>query len=178
MGEFDVALEDIFTNGTPVQEAKWYPLESRRTGKKKSVVTGEVLLGFQLVDSSNAAASPTQIMQKFMGIAGTSPSPDEEDDDLQRTDSGEQEEQESDKEDASDEPQDESKKAEVAEKRRKRLRLARLKRKAKQRGYEFTGNSEVAGVLFLEITKITDLPPERNSKYSVRLICLGLRPDE
>ncbi|KAF2809057.1 uncharacterized protein BDZ99DRAFT_499382 [Mytilinidion resinicola] len=160
MGEFDVALEDIFTNGQSSQEPKWYPLESRRTGKKKSVVTGEVLLQFSLVDTSNASATPQQILAKFMAIAGTSPSLDEDEDDLLRTDSGDLEEQDDDdQEDASDEPQDEVKKA---EKRRKKLRLARLKRKAKQRGYEFTGNSEVAGVLFLEITKITDLPPERN----------------
>jgi len=106
-----------------------------------------------------------------MGFAATSPSPDDEDDEaLLRTDSGEQDdqdEQDEDQEEISDEAQDESKKAEVAEKRRKKLRLARLRKKAKQRGYELTGNSEVAGVLFLEIVKITDLPPERNGMSTI-----------
>ena len=45
----------------------------------------------------------------------------------------------------------------------KRGKLARLKSRAKQRAYELSGYSELAGVLFLEITKVTDLPPERNS---------------
>jgi phosphatidylserine decarboxylase len=45
--------------------------------------------------------------------------------------------------------------------------LAKLRRKAKQRAYEFSGKTEVAGVLFLEIQKITDLPPERNGKSAI-----------
>ncbi|KAF2190196.1 hypothetical protein K469DRAFT_699807 [Zopfia rhizophila CBS 207.26] len=163
MGEFDVILEEVFQNGSPTQEPKWFPLESRRTGKKKSVVTGEVLLQFSLVDTSNPSATPEQIIQKFMGFAATSPSPDEEEDEaLLRMDSGEADEQEDDEEEGSDEIHDESKKAEVQEKRRKKLRLAKLKKKAKLRAYEFSDKTEVAGVLFLEIVKITDLPPERN----------------
>jgi phosphatidylserine decarboxylase len=72
---------------------------------------------------------------------------------------------EADEEDSSDEALDESKKAEKREKRRKKLRLARLKRKAhKLRSYEFSDKTEVAGVLFLEITKVTDLPPEKNGR--------------
>ena len=57
---------------------------------------------------------------------------------------------------------DESKNQETVEGKRRRKRMAILKRKAKQRGYEFTNGSDVAGVLFLEIQRITDLPPERN----------------
>ncbi|KAF2466049.1 uncharacterized protein BDR25DRAFT_306271 [Lindgomyces ingoldianus] len=164
MGEFDVILEDVFQNGNPTQEPRWFPLESRRTGKKKSVVTGEVCIQFSLMDASNPSASPEQLIQKLMGFAATSPSPDDEDEEsLLRMESAEVDEQEEEEEeDGSDEVQDESKKAEVREKRRKRLRLAKLKRKAKLRAYEFSGKTEVAGVLFLEIVKITDLPPERN----------------
>lgn len=51
---------------------------------------------------------------------------------------------------------------EAIEKRDKRRRLARLKRKTKAKAYQYSGLSDVAGVLFLEIQKITDLPPERN----------------
>lgn len=50
------------------------------------------------------------------------------------------------------------------EKRKKRLRLAKLKKKTKARAYEFTGGSDILGIVFLDITKITDLPPERNRK--------------
>jgi phosphatidylserine decarboxylase len=168
MGEFDVILEDVFQNGGVNQEPRWYPLESRRTGRKKSVVTGEILLQFSLLDPANPSAAPEQIMQKFMGLASSTPSPDEEEDDiLLREDTGENEDQE--EEESSDEAQDESQKAEKNEKRRRKLRLAKLKKKAKLRAYELSDKTEVAGVLFLEIVKITDLPPERNSKLSMVL---------
>ena len=72
---------------------------------------------------------------------------DEEDDDL----------------DTSDETEGPSK-TDDPEKRKKKLRLKRLKRKTKARVYEFTGGSDVTGIAFLEISKITDLPPERNGK--------------
>ncbi|KAF2705889.1 hypothetical protein K504DRAFT_413857 [Pleomassaria siparia CBS 279.74] len=162
MGEFDVILEDVFHDSNPVQEPRWFPLESRRNGKKKSLVTGEVLLQCTLVDTSNPSAHPEQIMAKFMGYA-TSGSPDEDDDEaLLRMESGDGDGDDHDDEESSDEPLDESKKAEKREKQRKRLRMAKLRKKAKQRAYEFSGKTEVAGVLFLEITKVTDLPPERN----------------
>ena len=50
------------------------------------------------------------------------------------------------------------------EKHKRRLKLARLKKKATEAAYEFSGLSDLAGVLFLEIQKVSDLPPERNSK--------------
>jgi phosphatidylserine decarboxylase len=166
MGEFDVILEDQFANALTLQEPRWFPLESRRSGKKKSVVTGEIQIQFSLVDTSNPSAPAEQLVQKFLAIAGASPSPDEDEAEmLLRADSNNTDVD--DDEESSDEAQDESKKAEKREKRRKRLRLARLKKKAKQMsGYEYSSNGDVAGVLFLEIQKITDLPPERNGEYS------------
>lgn len=55
-------------------------------------------------------------------------------------------------------------------KKKKRRRVARIKRKTKQRAYEFSGMSDVAGVLFLEVQKITDLPPERNGTAAATYI--------
>jgi phosphatidylserine decarboxylase len=165
MGEFDVILEDVFVNAQTVQEPRWFPLESRRSGKKKSHVTGDIQIQFSLVDASNPNASADDIMRKWMSFTTNTPSPDEDEDDeeLLRSESADMENAQTDDEDSSDEPQDESKKAEKREKRRKKLRLARLKRKAnKLRAYEFSDKTEVAGVLFLEITKVTDLPPEKN----------------
>ncbi|KAF2453627.1 phosphatidylserine decarboxylase proenzyme [Lineolata rhizophorae] len=158
MGEFDVGLDELFGSGQVSHEPKWYPLESRKTGRKKSVVTGEVLLGFSLIDPSNASASPQEILQKLSLIATSSPTIDE-DESLSRIDSGELEDEE--EEETSDET-DDSKKPETVEKRRRRMRLKRLKKRATLRGYEFSGTSDVAGVLFLEVIKITDLPPEKN----------------
>lgn len=50
------------------------------------------------------------------------------------------------------------------EKHKRRLKLARLKKRAKDAAYEFSGLSDLAGVLFLEIQRVSDLPPERNSE--------------
>ncbi|CAN9300316.1 phosphatidylserine decarboxylase proenzyme [Alternaria alternata] len=162
MGEFDVILEEQFQNGLTQQEPQWFPLQSRRSGKKKSVVSGEIQIQFSLIDPVNLAATPEQILQKFFAIAGQTPSPDEDEGELlMRGDSNltDAEEDES----SSDEAQDESKKAEKREKRRKKLKLARLRRKVKSKtGYEYSSNGDIAGVLFLEIQKCTDLPPERN----------------
>ncbi|GME43644.1 C2 calcium-dependent membrane targeting [Neofusicoccum parvum] len=160
MGEFDVALEDIFTSNNARSEQKWFPLQSRKSGKKKSEVSGEVLLQFELVDPANASATPEQIYQKFLSIAVSTPSAEEDDEDLERMDSGDLEE--TDDEESSDETDDLDKAEKKKEKKRKRLRLKKLRRKAKERAYEFYGSSDVAGVLFLEIQKITDLPPEKN----------------
>ncbi|OJD30607.1 phosphatidylserine decarboxylase [Diplodia corticola] len=161
MGEFDVALEDIFTSNRTKTDQIWFPLQSRKSGKKKTEVSGEVLLQFEFVDPTNASATPEQLYQKFLAIAVSTPSADDEDEDLERLDSGDLDETE--EEDSSDEAADDADKAEKKkEKKRKRLRMRKLRRKAKERAYEFYGSSDVAGVLFLEITKITDLPPEKN----------------
>lgn len=82
---------------------------------------------------------------------------DEEDDDYDEKDL-----------ETSDETDDPTKPA-GTEKRKKKLRLARLKKKSKKRAYEFSGGSDVVGIVFLDIGKITDLPPERNSTYAVFL---------
>ncbi|KAF2137482.1 uncharacterized protein K452DRAFT_291530 [Aplosporella prunicola CBS 121167] len=160
MGEFDVALEDLFQNGSVTSEPRWFALETRKKGKKKSIVSGEVLLQFSIIDPIHTSATPDQLWQKFLGVAATATTPGLEDEELERLESGDLE-SETEEEDASDEI-DDTKKAEKKEKKRKKLRLAKLKKKVKERAYEFNGNSDVAGVLFLEIQKITDLPPEKN----------------
>jgi len=54
LGEFDLALEEIFTGDATEIEPRWYPLKSKRPGgKKSSNVSGEVQLQFTLFDASN-----------------------------------------------------------------------------------------------------------------------------
>jgi phosphatidylserine decarboxylase len=134
-------------------------------------VTGEVLLRFALLDLSNPSAAPEETMKKFMAIASTSPTVegDEDDEALERVDSGDLDDKEDDELETSDDIE-ESEKPEAAEKRKKRLRLAKIKKKATLRAYEFSDKSEVAGVLFLEVVKILDLPPEKNSGKPVSAI--------
>lgn len=121
-------------------------------------MSGEILLQFSLVDSSNLAAAPSDTYKKFKDLVFTS---DEEDEpaqipppDLDDADPDEE---------TSDELEDPTQ-PEVVEKRRKRLRLRRLKRRSLAvRAYQFSGaGNGVQGIVFMEIVKITDLPPERN----------------
>ncbi|KAK2741126.1 hypothetical protein FQN57_005727 [Myotisia sp. PD_48] len=144
MGEFDIALEDIFSDGLPEQK---------------------IQLQFTLVDPSSPTASPDEIFLKFRTLVRSS---DDEEEDITPVTSGDNEENEDEgdleiEKDASEENDDPSK-IETVEKRRRRLRIARLKRKSiAVRAYEFSGAKDgVLGMVFIEINKVMDLPPERN----------------
>ncbi|KAG9597855.1 hypothetical protein KCV04_g19946, partial [Aureobasidium melanogenum] len=155
MGEFDVALEDIFTNGQTIQEASTATLNID-LALANSRHSPSVLLKFSVFDPINPNATAQQTLQKFYGVVALE-DPAEGDEDLDEL--ARAEESPDDEED--DEDVD-GVSPEQAEKRKKRHRLARLKRKTKLKAYEFNGMSAVAGVLFVEIQKVTDLPPERN----------------
>ncbi|KJZ78705.1 hypothetical protein HIM_02096 [Hirsutella minnesotensis 3608] len=177
MGEFDLALEEVFQNEKIEQEPRWYPLKSKRPGKKTGVVSGEVLLQFTLLDTSSPAVTPHQIFEKFYNLIGTvnvgssrgaTPSmtpllaptvPSRQDDAIAEEDD---DDDLSDLDDDAHEESEDPSKPETAEKRRRRLRIRGLKRRRRQNPYAFNGSSDVVGIIFLEICKITDLPPESN----------------
>ncbi|CCU76475.1 phosphatidylserine decarboxylase [Blumeria hordei DH14] len=165
LGEFDIALEDIFSGEKTELEPRWYSLRNKRRGRKKGDnVSGDVLLQFTLFDSTNLGASPAQVLEKFRLLAGlvyvsdsnlpsTSPSS------VPSCSVGLV------SEDAEEEPSDETDdliKHEKIEKQKRSLRLRGLRRKKCITAYEFSGTGEVVGIVFLEICNITDLPPERN----------------
>lgn len=187
LGEFDLALEEIFNGRHTQLEPKWYPLKSKRTGRKSSVVSGEVLLQFTLWDSTNREALPHQVLEKLARIvntlgpaesasrastAATTPTlaaatKTSSVSALPPLDRRATEEEDEDDEDAYDDdltPGDEDlSKPEAIEKKKRRLRVRGLKRKKRQNPYEFTnGGGDVVGIIYLEICKITDLPPESN----------------
>lgn len=144
-------------------------MKSKRNGKKSGSVTGAIQLQFTLLDPTNSTSStPQQILQKLAVLCGGNSSPDAdaaEDERLERPESGDQDDDdEDDQEDNTDET-DENKPVDGSAKKKNKLRLARLKKKAKKHGYEFSGATDVAGVLFVEIQRITDLPPEKNGKF-------------
>lgn len=179
LGEFDLALEEIFQDEKPEQPPKWYPLRSKRPGKKTGVVSGEVLLQFTLFDASDPAMPKQQIMDKFQTLArsvaipsrspvapsttslpGLAPTAQAAAGDGVTEE--EAEEELSDLDEETPEEEDASK-PETAEKRRRRLRIRGLKRKNRRNPYAFTnGDSDVVGIIFLEVCRITDLPPESN----------------
>jgi phosphatidylserine decarboxylase len=166
LGEFDLALEDIFANDLNEQLPKWYSLKSKRPGgKKSSNVSGEVQLQFTLFDSTNHAATSVQVLDKFRVLAGVVDLPEAgtPTKQISHTSAGAEEEDEyfDEDEEPSDETDDPTK-PENVEKRRRKLRLRGLRKKKQLSAYEFSGGSEVVGIVFLEIGKITDLPPEKN----------------
>lgn len=189
LGEFDLALEEIFVDGHFEQRPKWFPLKSKRSGKKGANVSGEVLLQFTLYDAANPDATDADIYTKFSALvksvpetegssrsqtpsmtpilAPTKPSNDPSSSLTRRStdDLGDLDDDDYDiYEDETPEDEDFSK-PENAEKRKRRLRIKGLKRKKRDNPYEFingTGSSGVVGLIFLEIIKITDLPRESN----------------
>ncbi|KAJ0107160.1 hypothetical protein J7T55_014690 [Diaporthe amygdali] len=188
LGEFDLALEEIFADGHYEQEPKWFPLKSKRTGKKATKVSGEVLLQFTLYDAANPNATDVDIAAKFNALAKSAPEadPTSKNPTPTRTPvlaptkpstspsppiSRRPTEYGSDDDDAEydvyddETPEEEDPtKPESAEKRKRRLRIKGLKRKKRDNPYEFTNGDrqDVVGIIFLEVVKITDLPPESN----------------
>jgi phosphatidylserine decarboxylase len=177
MGEFDVAIEDIFHSGITTPDPTWHRLEGRRSGGKKKKdenVSGEVQLKFTLYDAINTAATPLHVISKLAGLIGDFGEDDdaEEDDLLEQVNSGEQDLDDLPEEDDDDDkdPSDETDGGAhtpggVADQQQKKRRLQRLRRKRNRKAlksYEFGATSDVAGVLFLEIGRISDLPPEKN----------------
>ncbi|TDZ14371.1 Phosphatidylserine decarboxylase proenzyme 3 [Colletotrichum sidae] len=190
LGEFDLALEEIFADEKNEQPPKWYPLKSKRPGKKTSIVSGEVMLQFTLFDQTNTSATREQILEKLYTLigqvpagsrqvtptmtpliqpvknlrvrGGTTPSPP-----LTRnaTDADQDDEDDDDLDDDDDTPEDDDpSKPEVAEKRKRRLRIKGLKKKRRENAYEFNNSGgDVVGIIYLEVLNITDLPPEPNS---------------
>jgi len=166
LGEFDLGLEDVFANDCIEQEPKWYKLKSKRKESKKGgAVSGEVQLQLSLFDGTNIAAPAQQVLDKFRTIAGLelveSITPTRGLQSPEREDGAGYFEGTDIDEDSSDETAD-STKPEAAEKKRRRNRLKGLRKKKIANAYEFSGGSDVVGIVFLEINKIRDLPPERN----------------
>jgi phosphatidylserine decarboxylase len=168
LGEIELALEEIFANDSNAQPAKWYPLKDRRGGKKNHNVSGEVQMQFTLVDHSTPGASPQQVIEKFRAMVG------EHADDLTPIKSttstlgptftlDTDDELDIDEEASpSDETEGDTSKPEAMERKRRRMRIKGLKKRKQSRVYNFTGESDMVGIIFLEIGKITDLPPEKN----------------
>ncbi|GIZ40948.1 hypothetical protein CKM354_000426800 [Cercospora kikuchii] len=176
MGEFDIVLEEVFAAGKITPEPKWFKLEGRRNGRRKqkkdSNISGEILLQFKLSDPINSAATPQQILQRFQGIVSDPEQDDDDEEDeelLRRMNSSnldDLEEEDDDDKDPSDETDDGTRTpsgtSEEKQRSRRRRKLRRLRRKKKTSAYEFGAASDVAGVLYLEVNRVTDLPPEKN----------------
>lgn len=147
-------------------QPKWYKLKSKRKGNKKSLVSGEVQMQFSVTDTYHPTATEEETLARYQSVIAAG---DEDDEDaLSRTlaaeeengaaENGDDAENDYETSDETDEPSGK------AAKKEKRQRKARLRRKSiAVRAYEFVGGvGDVSGIIFMEILKITDLPPEKN----------------
>ncbi|TGZ81622.1 hypothetical protein EX30DRAFT_348439 [Ascodesmis nigricans] len=168
MGEFEVSLDDIEA-AVKSGESRWFPLKSGR--KKAGTVTGEIQLGFELVDGANPEATSDEIQQKWVQwYSGVMPTPsgsgDDEADPLARAVREGISNDEDEDEDEEEEEESPSPVEEVAGvkplKPAKEKKGKKGQKKKKIHTYELNRGSDVVGVLFLEVSSITDLPPEKN----------------
>jgi len=178
MGEFDVSLEDVFAGGRISEvcypwrnrvlrpcllilrrlQTRWFPLKSSR---KKAGVSGEVQLTLVLVDTANEVATTPDIYAQWTAFARSfvaQPSPpDSVDEDPLSRELGS-----SDDDDSSPSPREDDA---LSVDKTQGAKHKKSKGKGKGHVYQFSSGSDVVGVLFLEISSITDLPPERNGMY-------------
>jgi phosphatidylserine decarboxylase len=148
-------------------QPKWYKLKSTRKGNKKNLVSGEIQMQFSLIDTYNTTATEEETLRRYKSVIAAGYEDDDEI--LSRTptveegegagETGDDAENDHETSDETDEPSGK------AAKKEKKKRKARLRRKSiAVRAYEFVGGvGDVSGIIFMEILKITDLPPERNS---------------
>jgi len=144
-------------------------LKSNRQGSKKSSqVSGEVQLQFSLIDPSNPSANPEEIERRLRSMIQF----DAEDNSmLSRSSTGlTQNDPDGDHEDDADSPDESDSPSQLgpSDRKVKKKKLARLRRKSiAVRAYEFMGvDSDISGIVFMEVVKIVDLPPERNSEWN------------
>ena len=147
-----------------MNKPRWFPLKSTRKGAR---ISGEIQLQFFLTDTSDPTAPAEQITQKwqlFIGSFVRTPPSEEENLDQQLGEAGiELDDEEDDSSEADESKSDEGSQAGKAAPIKGKK--DKVKKKVKQTAYEFSHGTDVVGIVYLEVSKITDLPPEHNSMY-------------
>ena len=135
-------------------------------------MSGDVQLQFAIADPFNPSAETSEIMERLFAFVNlTNINNDGDNDEILNGSSfgGDNDDDNDDDDDeynnkeleTSDETDDPTKPSAI-EKRKKNRRLSKLKDTTTKRAYELTGGTHVVGIIFLDINKIVDLPPERN----------------
>ena len=117
---------------------------------------------FSLIDTYHPTAPEEETLRKYKSVIAAG----YEDDDEILSRAPTVEDEEGATENGEDAENDHETSDEKAAKKEKKKRMARLRRKSiAVRAYEFVGGAgDVSGIIFMEILRITDLPPERNCK--------------
>jgi len=130
-----------------------------KSSRKKAGVSGEIQLTLALVDTANEAATAPEISAQWTTFASAfvaQPSaPGSIDEDPLSRDLGS-----GDDDDSSPSPGEDD----ALAMDKSQAKDKKGKSKGKGHVYQFSSGSDVVGVIFLEISSITDLPPERNGK--------------
>lgn len=150
-------------------QPKWYTLHSKLRGgrKKHEDVSGQIQLQFSLLDPSDPEASPDQVLHKFKAVvAGDGDGDDDDDANTVAPVTSSELADAANNDETSDEAD--------PDRQQRRLRLARLKRKSiAARAYEFSSSKDgVSGIVFMEVNKVVDLPPEKNSEWRLFLLAV------
>jgi len=119
------------------------------------------------VDSANENAPEDEIYGKWLiwqNLFTQTGSPASTDEDpLAREFAGGEIASDEDDEDESPSPGEDT--ASMTDKVPKKQKAKRKPKKPSNRAYQFNSGSDVVGVIFLEVSSITDLPPERNGMH-------------
>lgn len=141
-------------------------------------MSGEVLLELSIYDPILTAATEQQLYQRLMTLVAGSTILEQEEDDRAAVDGYDDDGATDARGESTDEEVNTAEQLDMPDKKRRRHKLARLRRKATQRAYEFRTSDLLDGVLFLEISRITDLPPESNGEqvwYACSNLVLTMR---
>lgn len=151
-------------------QPQWYNLQSKwkTSSKKNNDVSGQIQLQFSLVDPSNPSAPADQILSKFKNLIRNS---DDEEEDATPTTSG-------DNEEAGESSREDLTRPDAIAQQRQKSKVARLKRRSiAVRAYEFCGAKDgVVGIVFIEINKVLDLPPEKKQYVKIYLFITDQEP--
>lgn len=134
-------------------------------------------MSFKLVDSSNPDASDDEIKDKWAQWYSSflpSPSGSGDEDPISQgiADGGSDYDDDEDDEDGTPTPDEETSGGRAPKKVYDQKPKAAKKQKKNAHTYELNHGSDVVGVLFLEISSITDLPPEKNGTLLVTRIAI------
>ncbi|KAK9377279.1 phosphatidylserine decarboxylase-domain-containing protein [Lipomyces chichibuensis] len=166
LGSFDISLIEKFSQSDVTvvdsneNEPQWYPLYSARA--RKTYIKGHVYIKLALVCPLDPGATNEELLRKWKTMVSDDSDPttpllplsDSEnafDNSVSSLESS----------DEDGETPTDSTYLDVPEKTSRRRRL-RLRRQRSHKPYQVGSLADVVGVVFFEIVKVTDLPPERN----------------
>lgn len=147
---------------------RWFPLKSTR---KNAKISGEIELSFALTDSTSALATQEQLLQKWQNWLSAFIGTPSEEENLNRQLGEANIDLDDEDEESSDGVEDtrHGEGAKVGKATGKEVQKGAKKAKKHHGSYEFYHGSDIVGVVYLEVSKITDLPPEHNSKCRAHL---------